>query len=70
MSFQIGSAYAATQTGAGSDTGANGGAAYDLDPNALQKPNRSGKGGKLDTQPADNALSIGGGQALQQGLGN
>ncbi len=70
VSFQIGSAYAATQTGAGSNTGANGGAAYDLDPNALQKPNRSGKGGKLDTQPADNALSIGGGQALQQGLGN
>ncbi|MGO8953865.1 MAG: L,D-transpeptidase family protein [Rhodomicrobium sp.] len=63
VSFQIGSAYAAPQTGGGPVTGANGGATYDLDPNALQTLNRSGKGGKLATQSAGDTLSVGGGQA-------
>jgi murein L,D-transpeptidase YafK len=42
-------------------------AAPDADPNALQKLNRSGKGGKLGCTP-DEALSVGGGQP-QPGAG-
>ncbi|MGO9545456.1 MAG: L,D-transpeptidase family protein [Rhodomicrobium sp.] len=60
VSYQIGSAAAApVQSGAPAGTG--GGQYYELDPNAIQKLNRSGKGGKLNptAQQADDALSIG-----------
>ena len=63
MSFQIGTAARAqtvTQPAAATNH-----PTYDLDPDAIQKLDRSGKGGKLSgssQQPGD-ALSIGGAQA-------
>jgi murein L,D-transpeptidase YafK len=61
VNFQIGIPAAAAAPASAPPAAASG-SAYDVDPNALQKLNRSGKGGKLSNGQPDDALAIGGGQ--------
>jgi len=65
VSYQIGSAALAAPAKASPPANTpSGGQTYELDPGALQKLNRSGKGGKLPSSPDQqtSALSIGDGQ--------
>jgi murein L,D-transpeptidase YafK len=59
VNFQI--SVQPTAAPASGQAAAASGSPQGLDPNALQMPNRSGKGGKLSTPP-DDALAVGGGQ--------
>jgi murein L,D-transpeptidase YafK len=62
VNFQIGIQAAAAAPPSVQPPAASG-SLYDLDPNALQKLNRSGKGGKLGNGQPDDTLAVGGGQA-------